>query len=241
MDVKKEDTAVVHPSYGNLDTKNTSRELWFLRLFPWLVSELSHLTERTEIGKIRIYEHNGKIKKVTVTFNENICHDVEFQDVPEMTFELTREKPVHYAFTHQKDSGYVRILGHIVCSAILKGDLAKLTRCRNAVTARSQPTKAEGNGSKVIDIIDDVHEKRPIPYTAPSKPQVKDKRIKKSRDQMLREVLELFKEREEWNIGDMVERIDQSRDYVNEIVRKVAEYDETQKVWRLNETYRTEN
>ena len=236
MDVKKEDATLAHPSYGTLDTKNTSRELWLLRLFPWLASELSHLKQRTEIGKIRIYEKNGKITKVTVTFNENICHDVKFEDIPEMTFQLTKEKPVHYAFTHQKDSGYVRILGHIVCSAQLKGDPAKLTRCRNAVTKRAQQTKVP----KVLGIVDDVlAEKRPVAYQPQPKMQVKDKRIKKSQAQMLCEVLELFQEREEWNIGDMVERIDQSRDYVNEIVRKVADYDETQKVWKLNDAYKT--
>lgn len=241
MDVKKEDADTrLPPDYSLLDTRQINRDLWFAMLYPWLVSELRHISKPTEIGKLRVYEENGKITKVTVTLNDNVSHDVPIDLFPELGGPLVPGKPNRYAFTHQRDSGYVRILGRIVCDLDLKSDdLKKTAACREKVAAKArEPEQEKKKESKIASLASSASdEERKDEFIAPRR-QEKERRLRKSREQISKELLQAFKFQPEWNINDLVLRIDQAKDAIFPVLRDLADFDRDANVWQLKEEYK---
>ena len=238
MDVKKEDADTrAPPDYSLLDTRQVNRDLWFTKLYPWLISELRQITEPTEIGKLRVYEEDGKITKVTVTLNNNVSDDIPIELIPELSGSLVPGKPNRYAFTHQRDSGYVRILGRIVCDLDLKSDdLKKTTACRERVAAKARrQTQEKKKESKVLDIIS---EEEPEEKVFVPRKQEKERRLRKSREQISKEIFQAFKFQPEWNLNDLLSRIDQPKDSVYPVLRDLADLDKSTNLWQLKEEYK---
>lgn len=243
--VKKEDPGAVidHqnlPQYALLDIAQAKHPIWFTEIFTWLGAELRQLKQRTKIGKVRMETAPNGRHTVTIILEESAFTNIPFHLVPE-SLDLTLEKatPNQYVFIHKKDSGFVRILGHVQAKAQLKSkDIAKLQACRNWV---NEQNKRE-NDSKIRKV-DNMLQKIPKSQEHVSNykqmreqtREKKDKRIRKSEEVMRMEILQAFKDAPEWSLGDMSERVDQGKNYVRAILADMADYDQVAAVWRIKE------
>jgi hypothetical protein len=236
--VKKEEPAATgHPAYANLDVQNVSDPVWFLRLPDFLFSELRGKTSRVQIGKIRIDSTEDPANpKITIIFNQNAVSRLPFEGLPE-TFDVRAESEIHehqYLFSHRRDCGYVRIIGHVIGEAHLSGpDTQKLAQCRRLYEELGKPKKT----MKVQTMLDSLP-RLPDPqaalgWRAQRKKPVKDKRLKMSAKEVKMELLIAFRQKPEWAIRDLSERMNQATDTISKVIGDVADYDQRARVYRV--------
>lgn len=244
--VKKEDPGSVldHqslPQYALLDIALAKHPIWFTQIFTWLGAELRQLKRKTKIGKVRMETAPNGRHTVTIILEESAFTNIPFHLVPE-SFDLTLEKatPNQYVFMHKKDSGFVRILGHVQAKAQLKSkDIEKLQACRNFIDEQKKLQSAP-RISKVDNMLKQIPKNKEQEISnyqkmRGEKKEKKDKRIRKSEEVMRMEILQAFRDAPEWSLGDMSARVDQDKNYVRTILADLADYDQVAAVWRIKE------
>jgi hypothetical protein len=237
--VKKEDSGgTQHPEYALLDTSNLSQKLLFTRLPDFLYEELQKKKTRTPVGKLVIRTPAGATEPiVSIVFSPEVVQDLPFEELPtEFEVRINKEcQPNQYVFTHQKDSGYVRMLGQVSGEAQLtSSDSAVMRRCRLAAEKIRKPRKAS-KAATMLSTPPSAEPESPFRYGGrPRQPKViKDKRIKKSDRDMRLGIIRAFQETPEWRIKDLAERLDQGADHVKNHVGEFADYDQNTQMWRL--------
>jgi hypothetical protein len=238
--VKKEDPgAVANPAYANLDIQNVGDPLWFVRLPDFLFSEFSAKKQRIRIGTIRIDSSEDPDQpKITIVFNRAAATKVPYEALPDV-FEVRTEALVHpnqYLFSHRRDCGYVRILGHVICEAqISSSDFQKLADCRQLFENAGKPKKQ----SKITTLLDSIPEPKGQPaastlaWRLPKKKAVKDRRLKMSDREVRMELLMAFREKPEWAVRELADRLNQSTDHISKFIGEIADYDQRTRVYKL--------
>jgi ribosome-binding protein aMBF1 (putative translation factor) len=238
--VKKEDPGgPVHPAYANLDIQNVSDPLWFVRLPDFLFSEFRDKRTRVQIGTIRIDSSVDPTRpKITIVFNRNAVNKVPYSSLPE-TFDV-RTEPVaqanQYIFSHRADCGYVRLIGHVIGEAqITSSEIEKLAECRRIFERAGKPEKK----SKIDTILKDIPRQEevvspsPTAWRMPKKKAIKDKRLKMSDKEVRMELVMAFRERPEWAVRELAERLNQPTDHIMRFIGELADYDQRARVYKI--------
>jgi hypothetical protein len=237
--VKKEDPgAAVHPSYANLDIQHVGDPVWLVRLPDFLFSEFRTKTSRVQIGTIQIDSTEDPTHpNVTISFNHNAVSQLPFEALPQR-FDVRVEHETQaqqYFFSHRRDCGYVRVLGHVIGEGrVTSPDLQCLLQCRCLLEKVMRPKKP----SKVHTMLDQIPQTASPFLASPGwrlqrKKPAKDRRLKMTTNEVKMELLMAFQEKPEWAIRDLAERLDQGTDHIAKFIGEIADYDQRTRVYRI--------
>lgn len=234
--VKKEDPNAPksHPQYSLLDISKKNDIVWFAKVPPVLYDDWAKITKRVLIGEITMTPQPSGHPKLTVHFNESAVSSFPYEMLPKI-FDLDVDDKIdqsRYFFSYKKDSGIVRLIGRVNCEAKFIGDLGKMSQIRTYLDKQIKKSK------KREKFIDDDLPVPPPPETSflnntKSEKKKKDKRIRKPRDTIMREVLDLIKDGNEWKLKDLARIIDQDQKFIQDVVNQVAEYDQKNKTYHI--------
>jgi len=240
--VKKEDPgATQFPEYTLLDTSKLSQQLLFLQIPNFVWEELAERKAKGEVGKIIIKTPAGSTTPiVTVVFNSTAFPHIPAAAVPkEFEVRVEAERPLNqYVFTQDRQTGSVRMLGQVSGTARLTSrDSVAMQQARKCLEEAKSPKKVAKQARQIQDV------QKPEPVIQPmyrvgrgkDKKEVKDKRLKKSREEMVAGILQAFSENPEWKVKDLAERLNQAPDHVKKYVDRIAYYDQTSQTWKVQQ------
>jgi hypothetical protein len=203
-----------------------------------LAKEWREIKKPVQIGKIRVETKPGCPPEATIVFNNHAVIELPLEMLPS-PFEVKIDTRIHqnqYVFSHRRDSGYVRMMGRVICDAQVTSSDPKMMQCRLAADnakRKKKPSKVSG----ILDTPPDDRSFTAVPYEAKRKKDVRDKRMRKDESEMRLAVLSAFKQAPEWKLRDLAAQIDQSPDYVRKFVANVADFDQTTSLWKLKTGY----
>jgi hypothetical protein len=203
------------------------------------MEEFRGIDRPTQIGKVRIETVPGKDwPVVTIVLNENAVRKIPHEMLPPF-FDVNIDRNIgqnQYIFSHRRDSGYVRLMGRIICDAQITSKHEKMVQCQVACEKSSAKPKAPKILAEYEDLmIDKKPSMRGVDSRRPKK-EVKDKRIRKSEQEMRLLVLQAFKEKSDWKVKELAALLDQSQDYCQTFVKEIADYDAAASCWRARES-----
>ncbi|OHT12781.1 hypothetical protein TRFO_17237 [Tritrichomonas foetus] len=234
--VKKEDpdSAKSHPQYALLDISKRNELVWFSKIPAYFAKDWKEIKNPTQIGEITVTPQPNGHPKLTVHFNESSVKSFPHDMLPkEFVIDVDdRIEPNRYIFTHGKDTGIVRLIGRVNVECQFKGDPIKQSLIRTYIEKKNKKKSEKLAPGDDLPVIEAANNYAGLSLRSEKK-QVKDKRIKKSKQAIKSEILQLFKENPDQKLKDMALRIDQDQKYVREVLATVGEYDQTTSTWHL--------
>lgn len=237
-DVKKEDPGATNqrPDYSLLDMRKKDENVWFTRIPDYFYEDWKKITKKTQIGTVTITPSPEGNNQLTVHFYESAISSFPFRLIPEYQLDLNENIDKNkYIFTHKKDTGSVRILGRVQSEATLRTDVNSHNEISSYLDRR---VRAEKKGKKKFLKDTPPPETRTRPSLMSGglrseKKEVKDKRIKKTKEMIKKDILSLFQNRENWKMQEIVAAVEQEQKLIVPILSQIAEYNQNEKTYSL--------
>lgn len=237
--VKKEDPSEIrasHPQYSLLDMRRTEDLLWFVKIPSYIEDDIKQIKNPMQIGEIVIEQYPDGTKKATMVIDNKIIKSVPPEMLPSKYMLRFDEQPneSQYAFTHDRTTGIVRMLGHINTNA-------NVTPMPNELSKSAEIRKYKEKIAKSKVVKKKVENELPVMISTrkesnkkpPNKRENKEKRIRMSEDAMITELIKAYREKESWSLSDLSEQLNQNPDHIRSVISNVASYNNQTKTWDI--------
>ncbi|KAH0795022.1 General transcription factor IIF subunit 2 [Histomonas meleagridis] len=239
--IKKEDPGAPkqHPQYSLLDVRKSKDPIWFIKIPDYLEDDLKNIKKPIQIGTIHIEHQPNGPPKATIFINNSVITSVPVEMLPSqynISFDPSPNQS-QYAFTHDRTTGTVRMMGHVNDNGIIKPPINETAKASKIRKYKEDLLKAKTHKTitPLLEVPKPTTTRPQDPLKTTFKKQVKDKRIRKSREVITRELIKAFKQNPEWKLRELADALDQGQDYVREVVENIAKYNPNTQMWVLRD------
>lgn len=242
MLAKKEDPSVPeirHPQYSLLDMRKAEDPLWFVKIPNYIEDEIRRFQTPTQIGEIILEHCPDGTQKASMVIDNKIIQEIPVEMLPSRYIFRFDDEPnqYQYAFTHDRTTGIVRMMGHINANANVTPEPKELAKSAKIRKYKEEQAKKKNMKEKVVltEVPTPTSTRKDDNVKRTYKKVVKDKRIKKDHDTLLRELIDAFTKKDSWRLADLSDALDQSQEYIRSELSNIARFSQQTQTWILKE------